>query len=233
MVDQQRLQSALRRFASTLVRRYEVGDVLYRLSDTVSDVLGVTGSGVSILDDDVLRFVTATNEAVAEVERLQDHYAQGPCKDSVATATSVVIDDLAAHRQRWPKFAPAAVDRGLSAALGIPMHVDGTTVGALNVYNATPRAWTDEEVTAAQVLADMATAYVVMVGQLRSAEQLAEQLQHALDSRIVIEQAKGALARDHDLDVSVAFELLRRHARNNNRNIHDVAAEVVDGTLHL
>lgn len=169
------------------MRRYEVGDVLYRLSDTVSDVLGVARSGVSILDNDVLRFVTATSETVAEVERLQDHFEQGPCKDAAAT-TSVVIDDLAAHRERWPKFAPAAVDRGLSAALGIPMHVDGTTVDALNVYDAAPRAWTDEEVTAAQLLADMATTYIVMVGQLRSAEQL----QHALDSRIVIEQAKGA-----------------------------------------
>ena len=233
MVDQQRLQSALRGFASTLVRRYEVGDVLYRLSDTVSDVLGVAGSGVSILDNDLLRFVTATSETVAEVERLQDHFEQGPCRDAAATTTTVVIDDLAAHRERWPKFAPAAVDRGLSAALGIPMHIDGTTVGALNVYDAAPRAWIAEEVTAAQLLADMATAYVVMVGQLRSAEQLAEQLQHALDSRIVIEQAKGALARDHDIDVSAAFELLRRYARKHNRNLHDVAAEVVDGTLHL
>jgi GAF domain-containing protein len=233
MVDQQRLQSALRRFASTLVRRYEVGDVLYRLSDTVSDVLGVTGSGVSVLDDGVLRFVTASSETVADVERLQDHFEQGPCKDAAATTTSVVINDLVAHRERWPKFAPAAVDHGLSAALGIPMHVDGTTVGALNVYDAAPRAWTDEEITAAQLLADMATAYIVMVGQLRSAEQLAEQLQHALNSRIVIEQAKGVLAKTHDIDVSVAFELLRRYARNHNRNLHQIAGEVVDGTLHL
>jgi AmiR/NasT family two-component response regulator len=79
----------------------------------------------------------------------------------------------------------------------------------------------------------MATVYVVMVSQLRSAEQLAAQLQHALDSRVVIEQAKGVLARAHEVDVSGAFERLRRHARNNHRNLHDVAAEVVDGTLQL
>lgn len=79
----------------------------------------------------------------------------------------------------------------------------------------------------------MATVYVVMVSQLRSAEQLAAQLQHALDSRVIIEQAKGVLARAHDVDVSTAFERLRRYARRNHRILHDVAAEVVDGTLQL
>lgn len=109
------------------------------------------------------------------------------------------------------------------------MHLDGTTIGALNVYADDPRAWTDDEVTAARLLADMATAYIVMVDQLHSAEQP----QHALESRVIIEQAKGIIATAHDIDMSAAFELLRRHARNGNRKLHDVAAEVVDGTLRL
>jgi len=234
MVDQPQLHATLREFAHTLVRRYEVGDVLYRLSDHVRDVLDVTGSGVSIReDDDQLVFVTATSNIIEEVERLQDQFGQGPCVEAAATATAVVIDDLRSHEHRWPAFGPAAVDRGLPAMLCIPMHVEGTVVGALNVYHSEPRAWSEEEVGAAQVLAEMATVYVVMVSQLRSAEQLAAQLQHALDSRVVIEQAKGVLARAHEVDVSGAFERLRRHARNNHRNLHDVAAEVVDGTLQL
>jgi GAF domain-containing protein len=127
----------------------------------------------------------------------------------------MVVDDLRTQSDRWPKFAPAVVDRGLPSVLGIPMHLEGTTIGALNVYADQPRAWTDDEVNAAQPLADMATAYVVMVGQLRSAEQLAEQLQHALDSRVIIEQAKGVLATARDIDISAAFELLRRGRRRN------------------
>ena len=233
MVDQQRLQTALREFASTLVRRYELGDVLYRFSDDVTDVLGVAGSGVSILDNGVLRFETATSDTVEEIERLQDDFGEGPCKDAAETAGSVAAVDLAAFNERWPKFAPASVEAGLSAVLGIPMHLEGTTIGALNIYDAAPRPWSDEDMAAAQLLADMATAYIMMVGQLRSAEQLADQLQDALDSRVVIEQAKGALARGLDIDVSTAFELLRRHARNNQRKLHDVAAEVIEGTLRL
>jgi len=234
MVDQHQLHATLREFAHTLVRRYEVGDVLYRLSDHVSDVLDVTGSGVSIRDDDgQLVFVTATSDVVEEVERLQEQFEQGPCVEAAMTTAAVVSDDLRSDEHRWPKFAPAAVDRGMCAALSIPMHVEGMVVGALNVYDSAPRSWSEDEVGAAQVLAEMATVYVVMVSQLRSAEQLAAQLQHALDSRVVIEQAKGVLARAHEVDVSAAFERLRRYARNNHRNLHDVAAEVVDGTLQL
>ena len=233
MVDQRRFRTALGGFAHTLVRRYEIGEVLYRLSDDVTDVLGVAGSGVSILDDVVLRFVTATSEQVEEIERLQDEYGEGPCGHAAATATTTVVDDLRTEVDRWPKFAPAAIERGLPAVLAIPMHIEGTTIGALNIYDDQPRTWTAEEVSAAQLLADMATAYIVMVGQLRSAEQLAEQLQHALDSRVVIEQAKGVLARTHDTDVSEAFERLRRYARSNNRKLHDVAGEVIDGTLDV
>lgn len=233
MVDHQRFQTALREFAHTLVRRYEVGDVLYRLSDDVTDVLGVAGAGVSILTDGMLRFVTATSEQVEQVERLQDHYEQGPCDEAATTATAVVVDDLRAEVDRWPKFAPAAIEHGLRAVLGIPMHLDGTSIGALNVYDDQPRSWTDDELTTAWLLADMATAYIVMVSQLQTAEQLADQLQHALDSRVVIEQAKGALARAHDIDVSTAFDLLRRHARNTQRRLHDVAGEVVAGTIRL
>lgn len=200
----------------------------------MTDVVGTTGSGVSLIDDTgELRFVTATGEAVEEVERLQDRFGEGPCRSAAATATVMVVSDLRTADDRWPKFAPAVVDRGLLSVLGIPMHLDGTTIGALNVYADEPRAWTDDEVNAARLLADMATAYIVMVDQLHSAEQLADQLQHALDSRVIIEQAKGILATARDIDMPAAFELLRRHARNGNRRLHDVAAEVVDGTLRL
>lgn len=103
--------------------------------------MGVTGCGVSILDEGVLRFVTSTSEGIEEVERLQDHFEQRPCKAAASTTTAtVVVEDLSAYLERWPKYGPAVVDHGLSAVLGIPMHIDGTTVGALNVYNAAPRA---------------------------------------------------------------------------------------------
>jgi GAF domain-containing protein len=140
MVDQQRLQFVLREFTHTLVRRYDVGEVLYQLSDHVTDVLGVTGSGVSILDDaDVLVFVTATNEQVEQVERLQQRFQEGPCGDDAATGAAAIIADLGRSADRWPKYAPSAVERGMRGVMGIPMGFDGTAIGALNVYSSEPR----------------------------------------------------------------------------------------------
>jgi GAF domain-containing protein len=231
MVDHRQLHAALRDFAHTLVRGYAVGDVLYRLSDDITEVLGVAGSGVSLLDGDDLVFVTATSDAVEHIERLQDHFGEGPCEDAASQASPVAIEDLAGHCDRWPRLAPAAVELGLPSVLAIPMHVDGRTVGAVNIYAEDRRTWTDEEVDAAQLLADMATSYILMVDQLRSAEQLADQLQHALDSRVVIEQAKGMVARTHDIGIPAALERLRRHARNTNQRLHAVAAQVIAGDL--
>ncbi|MBW3603475.1 MAG: GAF domain-containing protein [Actinobacteria bacterium] len=117
MVDRQRLQTVLRAFPHTLVRRYDVGHVLYQLSDDVTAVLEVTGSGVSLLEEDTLRFVSATSEQVEHVERLQDHFGEGSCEHAASTASPMVVDDLRMERDRWPKFAPAAADHGLFAVL--------------------------------------------------------------------------------------------------------------------
>lgn len=233
MVDRQRLQTVLRRLPHTLVRHYDVNHVLYQLSDDVTDVLGVLGGGVSLLEDGTMRYGTASNERVARVERLQDRFDEGPCKLAATTGSPVVVDDLRRQCDRWPRFAPPAIERGLLAVLGIPMHIDGTTLGALNIYDDRARAWSDEELDTARLLADMATATIVMTDQLRSTELLASQLQHALDSRVVIEQAKGIVARARDVDVAVAFELLRRRARSTNRKLHDLATDIVEGTTEL
>jgi GAF domain-containing protein len=128
---------------------------------------------------------------------------------------------------RWPELAAAAADVGIVAVAGIPMHLNGTRLGALDLYHDRPHDWTDD-VEAARLLAYMATAYVANAARLDQVRHTAEQLQEALDSRVVIEQAKGILAGERNITVDEAFATLRSHARNNHVSLRAVADAVVN-----
>jgi GAF domain-containing protein len=233
MVDQARLSSVLTDFAHTLVRRYEVGEVLYQLTDRSVDVLGVAGAGVSLQDDSgKLRFVSATDEDSSKVERVQEDCQAGPCHNAHTQGEPMLVSDIVACEQ-WPQYRQQAGAVGYRAVAGIPMRLEGFRLGALNVYDRDLREWAPDEVTAAQALADVATSLVINARQLEQSRRVAEQLQHALDSRVVIEQAKGAVARDRGITVDEAFGMLRAHARAQNLKLHDIARGVVDQSLRL
>jgi GAF domain-containing protein len=231
MADRAALSRILLDFAHTLVRRYEIGDVLYRLSDGIVEVLGVDGAGVCLADEGGRqRFVSATNEVTARVEQVQEELGEGPCGDAYRRRAQVIVPDITLTRE-WPRFRRAAVDAGIRAIAGIPMPAGAPAIGALNVYSAAPRDWNADDREAAQLLADVAASYVTNAMELERSRTLAEQLQHALDSRVVIEQAKGVIAERHGIDPSAAFELLRSHARRSGGRIRAIAQDVVDGTL--
>jgi GAF domain-containing protein len=233
VADQAALQRAFGDYARSILGRYEVGDVLYRLTDHVVEVLGVDGAGVSIGDTDgTLKFVTATDERSTRVEEQQMRAQEGPCHDAYRSGDRVTVADLRAE-ERWPAYTPAAVDQGVRAVAGIPMAVEGRHIGALNLYQQAPREWPADDLEVAQLLADMATGYVVNAMALDESEQLAAQLQHALDSRIVVEQAKGVIAERHGIATAEAFERIRGYARSNGLRVHDVADAVLDGELSL
>lgn len=233
MVDHARLSSVLTDFAHTLVRRYEVGEVLYQLTDRCVDVLDVAGAGVSLQDDGgKLRFVSATDEDSSQVERAQEDCQAGPCHDAHTQGEPMLVSDIVACEQ-WPQYRQQVVAVGYRSVAGIPMRLEGMRLGSLNVYDRDLREWAPDEVTAAQALADVATSLVINARQLEQSRQVAEQLQHALHSRIVIEQAKGAMARDRGITVDEAFGILRAHARAKNLKLHDVARGVVDQSLRV
>lgn len=227
------LTRVLREFARTLVREFDLTDVLDELATHTVDILDATGVGVSVcVGDDRLRFVTATSALVVGIEEQQDEHQYGPCVEAFRSGEIVAVGNLG-DLDRWPEYRAAAEQVGVSSVAGIPMVVDGLRLGALDVYDVSERAWSDDNLDAARVLADIATVYVVRAGELAEARELTGQLQHALDSRVVIEQAKGMVARDLDVDVDAAFTSLRRHARSNHRRLREVAAAVVDGTLRI
>ncbi len=233
MVDDAAILRAFGDYAEALLGTYDVGAVLYRLADQVVEVLQVDGAGVLLAHgDDRLAFVAATNGDVAAVEAQQVALAEGPCHQAYEAGEPVVVANLE-DDQRWPRYRRAALDRGVRAVLGIPMPVGEQRIGALNVYRRESHDWTDKELEAARVLADMASGYILNSSRLEEATTLAGQLQEALDSRIVVEQAKGILAERKGISPSAAFELVRSHARHNRSRVHTVARQVVEGELDL
>lgn len=169
---------------------------------------------------------------MSRIEQEQVNISDGPCHEAYGKAGRVLVPDLAAE-ERWPEYATVALQVGFRSVAGLPLHVEDRAVGALNVYHTETFDWPDEDVATAQVLANMATGYILNAHELAEMKQLAEQLEHALESRVVIEQAKGIVAARSGEDVHQAFERLRSYARSHNRELHDVARDVVDGTVQL
>jgi GAF domain-containing protein len=229
MPDQELFVVALSDFAHTLVGDYAVSDVLHDLSIRVTEVFEVSGAGVSLADADngSIRFVTAIDELTTTIERLQENNQEGPCVDAHHSGKAIVVGDLRQNPERWPKLGPMALELGVVSVVGIPMHLNGTRLGALNIYDTSPRDWIPEDLAAAQVLANMGTSYVAHASELERQRRTSEQLSEALQSRILIEQAKGMLAAERRITVDEAFLILRDHARANNASLHAVAEAIV------
>jgi GAF domain-containing protein len=225
--DQPLFLQTLSRFAVVLPARYDLEAVLGELTESVTAVLGLCGGGVTMAEEGRLRFVTAVTQASGELERSQEQQQAGPCRDAYETGQVVRVSDVRLESARWPEFSAAATRVGVAGVAGIPMRLADEMIGALNLYSAEPRQWSDDDIAVAGVLADVATSYVVNASKLRQQEQLSEQLQEALESRVVIEQAKGITAYKHTVSVDQAYQLMRRHARNNNASLRLVAEAIV------
>jgi GAF domain-containing protein len=228
MADHSILDQALRRFAATLPTTYDVVEALTELGETISEVTGVTGAGVSLDDTHgTLRFVTASSEQIVDLERTQESEAEGPCFDAFTSGEVAVAGDLQLGSP-WPIFGSTAAEQGFRAVAGIPMITGERTIGAIDLYDRQPRDWDPETLEDVRVLADVATTYVAFAQRLARAEELTAQLQHALDSRVLIEQAKGLIAGERGVSIEEALEVLRRHARATGTRLHDVARAAVD-----
>jgi GAF domain-containing protein len=227
MYDQPLFLHTLSRFAVVLPARYDLEAALGELTESVTAVLGLSGSGVTMAEEGRLRFVTAVSQASGELERNQEEEQAGPCRDAYDTGAVVRVTDVRQESTRWPEFSAMAGRLSVAGVAGIPMRLDDQVIGALNLYSPEPREWTDEDIAVAAVLADVATSYVVNASKLRQQEQLSEQLQKALESRVVIEQAKGITAQQNSVTVDQAYQRMRRHARNNNASLRVVAEAIV------
>lgn len=224
---------ALRSFATDMGRSYDIIEMSYRLGERVTEALGVAGAGVSVQDEaGDLKFVTATSEKIGLMEQVQEKHQQGPCVSALRTQRPLVVNDLGTVSD-WPEYREVARELQLCAVVGYPLSHEELRLGALNVYSAETREWTNDDLDVLGVFADMATAYLVRTAQLAETRELAKQLQGALDSRVVIEQAKGMLANQHGIKVDEAFRRLRRHSQEHNMKLLEVCRLVVNHGLPI
>lgn len=214
--------------ADTMVADFDIIDFLQMLTDRSVALLSASAAGVMLADPrGTLRVAASSNDAVAMLELFQLQNDEGPCLECFRTGQPVTAADLAAGDQRWPRFAAAASQSGFRSVQAIPMRLRDQVVGALNLFRAEPGPLGADELRVGQALADVATIGLLHERNVRRSETIAEQLQIALNSRVVIEQAKGKLAERLGVDMEHAFGLLRDHARNSNQRLTDVARNFV------
>ncbi|HEU0132353.1 MAG TPA: GAF and ANTAR domain-containing protein [Mycobacteriales bacterium] len=220
--------------ADTLVDDYDVVDLLDQLTRACVDLLGVKAAGL-LLDDQKgnLAVVASSSDEIRLLEVFQLQTNEGPCLDCVRTGTSVACADLDAERARWPRFVPAALAAGFGSVAAMPMRLRDQVIGALNVFHARAEPVSAKDQRLAQALADVATIGILQRRSAHRSSAMAEQLQHALNSRVVIEQAKGVLAERFAVDMDTAFESLRRYARDHNLKLTETAYAVTRGAIAL
>ena len=217
--------------ADTLVADFDVVDFLGGLASRCVRLLDVDAAGLMLADQrGSLRVVASSSEQAHLVELFQLQHAEGPCLECFQTGQPVSEADLTAAGQRWPSFAPAAIDEGFAAVQALPLRLRDEVIGAMNLFRRAPGRLDETGLRVGQALADVATIGLLQERNFRHQEVLAEQLQGALNSRVVIEQAKGILAERLSLDMGQAFELLRGQARVQQRRLAELAGAVASGS---
>jgi GAF domain-containing protein len=232
MTREAMLARTLVELADTLVADFDVVELLTLLTDRCVEMLDVGAAGIMLAAaDGDLRLMASSSEAMRLLELFELQAREGPCVDCFRTGEPVVNQDLASVGGLWPRFAPEAVTAGFHSVHALPMRLRGVVLGALNLFHVAPGQMCEPDVEAAQALADVATIALLQHRASLESQALNEQLNSALNTRVLIEQAKGMVAERERLNMEQAFSRLRNHARNHNLRLADVARAVIASTL--
>ena len=226
-----RLARSFVALADTLVDDFDLLDFLHVLTDRCVSLLGVSAAGLLLTDQrGALRLVAASSEQSRLLELFQLETDEGPCRDCFHSGEPVAVADLAAAKDRWPRFAAEARLRGFAAVQALPMRLRNDVIGALNLFSDRPGELREETVRLGRALADVATIGLLQARTIQRRDALTEQLQTALNTRVLIEQAKGVIAERRQVDMDAAFALLRASARSHNRRLADLSRAVIEGS---
>ncbi len=218
--------------ADSLVDDFDVVELLTRLADRCVELFDVDAAGLMLVaPDGDLRVMASSSEAMRVLELFELQAYEGPCLDCHRTGHPVLNQDLAAENSRWPRFAAEALAAGFHSAHALPLRLRGSVIGALNLLQLEPGEMPQTDVDASQALADVATIAILSHRASLEAQLVNEQLGTALNSRIVIEQAKGMIAERAGLNMEQSFSILRGYARTHNLRLQVVAHDVIDGSL--
>jgi GAF domain-containing protein len=218
--------------ADSLVNDFDVVELLTLVADRCVEVLDVDAAGLMLLaPEGDLRVMASSSEAMRILELFEIQNEEGPCFDSYRSGEPVVNQDLVAVNGRWPRFAREALEAGFHSVHALPLRAHDKVIGALNLFYEKSGEIDSVHVAVAQAFADVASIAILQYRATLESQVLNEQLQQALNSRVVIEQAKGMVAQRRNLDMARAFNVLRAYARNNNLRLADVAQDVITGIL--
>jgi GAF domain-containing protein len=219
--------------ADSLVDEFDVVDLLTVLSDRCVEVLDVAAAGVMLATPGGgLQVVASSSEAMRTLELFELQADEGPCVDCYATATPMLNLDLSTVGGRWPRFTARAAVGGFRSVHALPLRLRGRSIGVLNLFQTDKGALTEDDVSVAQALADVATIAILQHQAVVDAQIVNQQLTQALNSRIVIEQAKGRISEASGVDIEQAFRRLRNHARNHNIRLAELSASIAEGTIN-
>jgi GAF domain-containing protein len=220
--------------ADTLVDGYDVVELLQMLVETCKDMLDTSAAAILLADaNGELDVVASTSEASRLVEMIQLSAEAGPCIESFRTGKVVSLPDIATAPPEWSRFRESALAQGFESVHAVPLRLRDQRIGTLNLLRSSTGELEAQDQLTAQAFADVATIGIVHERSLRETSMLSEQLQAALSSRIVIEQAKGVVAFTRGVPIDDAFTLIRNYARSHQHRLGDVAARIVDRSLTL
>jgi transcriptional regulator with GAF, ATPase, and Fis domain len=232
MTREKRLARVFVELADTLVADFDVIDLLHTLAERSVELLDADAAGLILADQrGQLHVLAATTDQARVLELFELQNSEGPCLDCFSSGQPVVNVDLAEVEMRWPLFRAASTAAGFRSVHALPLRLRGEVIGAMNLFCRHRSTLGDDDIAIGQALTDVATIGLIQERTVRLGEVLAEQLQGALNSRILLEQAKGILAERTGVDVDSAFSLLRAHARRCNQQLGVVAAAVIDGSI--
>ena len=224
--------AALAESLRTLATSGQGGDgivaALEQVMDACVDLFGVDGAGVLSADEqNVLRYIAATDGPGRLLEQTEAEAGEGPCTEAFVSGGVITSTDVTVEHDRWPVLASAMATQPVRAVLGTPVRVGGVTVGTLDVYREHAHEWDESEVAALARFAEVIATTMTAAVQAHTAGELARQLQYALDYRVVIERAVGYLMAKGDIDPVAAFNALRNAARSRRTKIGEVAEHVL------
>jgi GAF domain-containing protein len=227
------LARTLVELADTLVDDFELVDLLATLTERCVEVLDVAAVGILLAEPGAdLRVMGWSSEALHLVELFELQAQEGPCLDCYRSGDQVVNEDLDAATDRWPRFAPVAIAAGYHAVDAVPMRLRRVVIGALNLFRTEPTSLSDDDVVAAQAIADLATISILQHHAISDAHTDNLQLGAALDTRMIVEQATGIVAERQGIETARAFARIRNHARRNDTRLADVASRIIDGSFN-
>lgn len=232
MSREQRLARVFVELADTLVAEFDVIDFLHTLTDRSVELLGADAAGLMLADQrGNLRLIASSAESARLLEVFELQNAEGPCLDCFHSGEQLVNLDDATMQARWPNFWAETNQLGFRSAHALPMRLREQVIGAINLFGTTAESLSADGVAVGQAMADVATIGLLQERSVLQQEVLVEQLQTALNSRVLIEQAKGVLSERRRVAIDEAFALMRAHARQKGTTLTKVATDIVNGSL--